>query len=258
MSKLLLSIHSSIVRAAIPVMAHPSRAIALGLVAVAMIGLLSIAGCSSPARPTPNATMVASSTVGPTATITPFPTAIPTGTPVPLPTDTATPVTPTKVPTNTPAGRTTTTAAGRATATRTPTPTGTMKVKIFMVALNDDGKSGKRVGCGDSLVAVERTVASTTAPLTSALKELVSTNSQYYGDSGLYNALYQSNLKVTGVSLAEGKATINLSGIYKLGGTCDSPRFGGQITETALQFPTVKQAAVFINGIALETILSSR
>src|SRR5689334_2576909 len=32
-------------------------------------------------------------------------------------------------------------------------------VKVFLVALGDDGKSGKRIGCDDSLVAVSRPLA---------------------------------------------------------------------------------------------------
>ena len=32
------------------------------------------------------------------------------------------------------------------------------EVKVYLVALDDDGRSGKRIGCGDSLVAVTRRV----------------------------------------------------------------------------------------------------
>lgn len=143
--------------------------------------------------------------------------------------------------------------------TTTPeTQTSTNQVKIFLVALDDQGESGKKIGCGDSLVAVERAIPDTTTPLRAALEELLSISDQYYGQSGLYNSLYQSQLKVESVSLENGKAIISLSGEYKLGGVCDNPRFQTQIEETASQFPSVSEVSVFINGVALETIVSGK
>jgi hypothetical protein len=43
-----------------------------------------------------------------------------------------------------------------------------------------------------------------------------------------------------------------------LGGTCDSPRFEAQIEQTALQFPTVTDVAVFINDVPMEDALSQK
>lgn len=55
------------------------------------------------------------------------------------------------------------------------------QVKTFLIALEDQGKSGPAVGCGDSAVAVTRMIAPTTTPLTAAIQELLSQKSQYYG-----------------------------------------------------------------------------
>jgi hypothetical protein len=41
-----------------------------------------------------------------------------------------------------------------------------------------------------------------------------------------------------------------------LGGVCDNPRVEAQIEETALQFATVSEVAVFVNGKPLEEIIS--
>lgn len=145
------------------------------------------------------------------------------------------------------------------TPTRAPTvPAGSMRVKIFMIALNDAGKLGKKIGCGDSVVAVERIIPLTNAVLRESLNELLSVHEQDYGQSGLYNALYQSTLKVDDITLIAAKATIYLSGNVLLGGVCDNPRFDAQIKETALQFSTVKQVSVFVNKIPLEQILSGK
>ncbi len=139
-----------------------------------------------------------------------------------------------------------------------PTSAGTTRVKIFLVAIDDNGKSGKKIGCGDSVVAVERSIPATQTPLAAALTELLSIRDRTYGQSGLYNALYQSTLKVDSAIIANGKATINISGKTQLGGVCDNPRFKAQIEETALQFSTITQVAVFINNIPIDQVLSEK
>ena len=139
-----------------------------------------------------------------------------------------------------------------------PAPQSGTTVKVFLLALEDDGKSGKKIGCNDSVVAVTRTVPRTTAPLAAAIRELVSIRDRTYGPSGLYNALSQSNLMVDRVVLVNGVAEIHLSGMFRSGGACDNPRVEAQIKETALQFSTVKSAAIFINDTPIEQLLSGR
>lgn len=136
-------------------------------------------------------------------------------------------------------------------------PAGTT-VKIFLLALEDDGKSGKKIGCNDSVVPVTRTVPKTTAPLGAAIRELVAIRDRTYGQSGLYNALFQSSLMVDRVVIVNAVAEIHLSGTFRSGGACDNPRIEAQIKETALQFPTVKSVQVFVNDMPLETILSGK
>ena len=134
----------------------------------------------------------------------------------------------------------------------------TTTVKVFLLALEDDGRSGKKIGCNDSAVAVARTVPRTTAPLSAAIRELVTLRVRTYGQSGLYNALYQSSLMVDRVAIVNGVAEIHLSGTFRSGGACDNPRIEAQIKETAFQFPTVKSASIFINDTPLERLLSGR
>ncbi len=57
----------------------------------------------------------------------------------------------------------------------------------------DNGVSGTKFGCDDSLVAVEVPIAPTVGVLRAALNQLLSLKSSYYGQSGLYTALYQSD-----------------------------------------------------------------
>ncbi len=210
-------------------------------------GALALIGCSQAPVPTTTPTrIVILATPEPSATATSVPTAAPTTAPTLVPTA-ALSATPSRSATPLP------------TATRTQVALpGTMKVKIFLIAINDNGKAGKKIGCDDSVVPVERTLPATAGVLTAALKDLLALREQYYGQSGLYNSLYQSKLTLDGVSITNGKANIALTGSLKLGGTCDSPRVAAQIQETALQFPTVQQVAVTLNGVALDKALSQK
>lgn len=198
--------------------------------------------------------------------IGPLPTAIPTST-VEIPTITATvvasptePIVPTAtiaipsptllVPTATQALPTSTESA--------PTASTEQTVKIFLIALEDNGQSGTLVGCGDSAIPVTVTIPKTQGVLRAALEKLLSAKKQFYGESGYYNALYQSDLQVAKVTIEQGKAIIHLTGTIMLGGTCDAPRLEAQIEQTALQFSTVSDVVVFVNDVPLEDILSSK
>ena len=140
-----------------------------------------------------------------------------------------------------------------------PTPTAAQQtVKVFLIALEDNGQSGTLVGCGDSAVPVTVTIPRTQGVLRAALEKLLSIKQQFYGESGLYNALYQSDLQLKSVTIDQGKAIIHLTGTLMLGGVCDNPRVTAQIEQTALQFSTVNDVAVFINDTPLEEVLSQK
>lgn len=127
------------------------------------------------------------------------------------------------------------------------------QVRIYLISMETGS-----VGCGDEAVAVRRNITPTTAPLTAALNQLLSLKTQYYGESGLYNALYQSNLKVQEITRSGTTWTVKLTGTLQLGGVCDNPRVQAQLEQTALQFDTVKSVRFLINGVPLEQLLSGR
>ena len=210
-----------------------------------------------------------------TPTAPPLPTAFPTTTPLPTPSPappsptaapsaTALSLTPTTTPTATVLSLSPTTAptaAARplsptAAPSETPSLAGGKQVKVFLIAIDDNGKAGKKIGCGDSVVAVTRPISATPGVLRAALESLFAIQEPYYGQSGLYNALAQSDLHVAGIAIANGVATIRLTGTLKMGGECDAPRVEAQLTETALQFSTVKVASIFVNGRPLKDVLS--
>jgi hypothetical protein len=200
----------------------------------------ALIACSAPVRPTPPPFVL------PTQVFVPPPTASAQGTPAAPPSPQA------------PQARATAPSAPATPSAASTLAAGITRVKIFLVALNDNGKSGKKIGCDDSIIGVDRVISLTQAPLTAALNELFSIRDRSYGQSGLYNALYQSSLTVDSITLTDSKATIHLSGKFMLGGVCDNPRFKEQIEETALQFSTVKQVEVFVNGIPIDKLLSEK
>ena len=213
-------------------------AVRLGVLGL-VVGLAMACTVAAPAgTPAPGTATLPPTVAPPTATTAPAPTAVPpTATSIPpteapvLPTETAVP------PTATPAPE-------------------TMTVQVFLIALEDDGQSGRQIGCGDSAVPVQVVVPHTQGVLRAALEALLSIQDRYYGESGLYNALYQSDLRVERVTIEDGEAVVNLSGTLMLGGVCDNPRVEAQLEETALQFSTVSRVSVFVNGVPLEGLLS--
>lgn len=134
----------------------------------------------------------------------------------------------------------------------------TTSVKVFLVAIGDQGKAGPRIGCGDSLVAVTKKIAPTKAPLTAALRLTIGNHKQFLGQSGLYNALYQAHLTLNKATVSKGTATIHLTGKLRLGGVCDAPRVRAQLRHAALQFHTVDRVYVYVNGVPLSRAVSSR
>lgn len=131
-------------------------------------------------------------------------------------------------------------------------------VKIVLIELEGNGQSGPLVGCGDSAIPINVTIPPTQGVLRAALEKLFSAKQQFYGESGYYNALYQSDLAIESVRIEQGNAIIHLTGTIMLGGVCDAPRVQAQIEQTALQFSTVSDVTVFVNDVPLEDVLSSR
>lgn len=129
---------------------------------------------------------------------------------------------------------------------------------MYLIALEDAGQSGPLIGCNDSAVPVIIDVEPTTTPMTAAINRLLSLNEQNYGESGLYNALYQSNLALEGITLTNREAVINLTGELIVSGVCDEPRVLAQLERTALQYENIDNVTILLNGETLPTQISGR
>jgi Sporulation and spore germination len=134
---------------------------------------------------------------------------------------------------------------------------GTTEVKIYLVALGDNGKTGKKIGCEDSLVTITRNVPATASPLKAAMLELLADREPTKEEIASNLGNYWQGLKLKSASIKRGTAIIHLRGeAPRVAGICDVPRITEQIIETAKQFPTVKRVTVFINGKPMTKVIS--
>ncbi|MBV9928933.1 MAG: GerMN domain-containing protein [Acidobacteria bacterium] len=121
----------------------------------------------------------------------------------------------------------------------------TREVKVYLVALDDKGKRGRKIGCDDSLVPVTRVVSAAT-PLKAAVEELLAVPREYEG--GLNNFWAGEGLRVQSAVISRGVATIRIRGTLPVAGVCDEPRIVEQIEATARQFKGVRRVRVLLNG----------
>lgn len=129
------------------------------------------------------------------------------------------------------------------------------QVNVFLVALGDNGKIGKKFGCEDSLVPVKRTIKPTRSPLKAALQQLLSIPADYPENPRLHNYWKGRNLRLKSVLLRKGVATILISGEIFVAGICDEPRIIEQIEATSRQFASVKKVKVLVNGRPLAEVI---
>lgn len=127
-------------------------------------------------------------------------------------------------------------------------PTASMKkVNLYFVALNDNGKSGFGIDCGDSIIAVPYTISSTVEPLQAVIEKEFSIKNQYYSGTNLYNPFYLSNLSVVELRLRKKILTIRLSGDFSVNGKCDYERIKGVLLQTSTQFEGIGNIEIIIN-----------
>jgi hypothetical protein len=140
------------------------------------------------------------------------------------------------------------------------TPTG--RVRIFLIAPNDAGASGRAAGCGDSAVPVAVNLPRTMPALEGALQALLDLQNggQAAPDAtlGYYNALYASPLKVDRIDRNGGEVRVHLAGYLEVADGCDGSRALAQLTETALQFSDVQRAQFLLDGQPLRDLLPKK
>jgi hypothetical protein len=128
-----------------------------------------------------------------------------------------------------------------------PTTSGPLQaVKIYLV----DPSVPFDVARGTGLMPIEVQIAPTKRVLRAAIETLLSLPKTKRAD-GLINALADSQLQVNDVTLVRGKATLALSGQFKVAGVGAEAYAIAQLRATARQFPTVKDVVILVNGCPL-------
>lgn len=134
----------------------------------------------------------------------------------------------------------------------------TDRAPVFLIALEDGGVEGRRLGCGDSAVPVEVTLARRGPALRGSLEALLAMRETWDTRTGFYNALHGSRLEIDRIERAGPEVRVHLRGYLEIGDRCDRPRVLAQLTETALQFDDVQRATFFLEGKPLAGLLSGR
>lgn len=127
-------------------------------------------------------------------------------------------------------------------------------VTAFYIAEGDGGISGPAFGCGDSAVAVTSPAISFTDPVEAAFRTLLENKDMEVGESGLRNALWQSDLSVKSVDRSGPTLMVNLEGTLRMAGECDIPRAQIQLLLTAQQAAGVP-IEIMVNGELLADAL---
>ncbi|MFA6089944.1 MAG: GerMN domain-containing protein [Candidatus Woesearchaeota archaeon] len=131
----------------------------------------------------------------------------------------------------------------------------TKELSIFLVKLNDAGKSGEAIGCGDSLIEIKEKLDIAENPIKTALNKLFQIKGNYK-NLGLYTALTNTNFKVESIEEKNNIAIVSISGTYTISGVCEIPRIENQIKETVLKNSNLKDLQILLNGKPMEEVFS--
>lgn len=134
----------------------------------------------------------------------------------------------------------------------------TAALTLFYIAVGDEGISGPQIGCGDSIVATETAPMEFTDQVGAAISTLLASDESEHGESGLRNALAESELNYISARVADDTVTVELSGQVQSGGTCDDPRIIEQLKYTAMTAAGTGNAVIRLNGEDLEQVLSGK
>ncbi len=132
--------------------------------------------------------------------------------------------------------------------------------EISLAMLDPDVSEGEEPDRGCDMVAmVTRDIEETETPLTVAMNELFSIDREEVQGFRNFMARTNDTLSFNRAEVNNGTANIYLEGeLSGLAGACDNPRARIQIEETALQFATVEDVQIYLNGEATDLQPSGR
>lgn len=134
-----------------------------------------------------------------------------------------------------------------------------INLQVALIKMADNGKNDELVGCGDSIVLVDKSVEGEdfidSRKVSEALELLFETDA--LNQSELYNSLANSkNLAISSVNISENPGNtviqVDIVGEMMSAGTCDDPRIKEQIYSTIEANAEADEIKVTINGEDLE------
>jgi hypothetical protein len=134
-------------------------------------------------------------------------------------------------------------------------------IQFFLIKVGDEGQSGPAAGCGDSAIAVWVNRAKTGSlpdDIHASLEELLSIQTQAYGQSGLLHALHFADLTVQNVTVSGDAALVELSGSLSPMDSCSNAQMEAQILHTVFQYTQVNSVLVYVDGKNLRQIFDPR
>jgi len=120
-----------------------------------------------------------------------------------------------------------------------------------MVESAGDSARKDTFGCGDLLVEKAHTVAKGGNLLAATMRALIAPQ-----NDGPGNFVAGDQIRLDSATLEGGIARGYLSGGIPLAGICGHPRVSEQLRRTALQFPEVDSALIYIGSETLDQYLS--
>jgi hypothetical protein len=126
------------------------------------------------------------------------------------------------------------------------------ETKIYYVSPGNVVGAGTLVGCNDGLVEKRVLIEGLNDDIKQTYERQLSLGNAT--ESGLYNALARSKLKLENVRIEGDTALVNVSGELVTVDSCDRARVRAQLEYPARQFAGVSSVVVRINGYLLEEL----
>ena len=132
-------------------------------------------------------------------------------------------------------------------------------ISIYLIARDDWGTNGVLLGCSDSGVQVTLARFATgdiNADMAASLSEMFNIRNEFYGQSGLVTAWYDSPMTIESLMVEGNRVELNLTGQMNLLGACGDARLEGQLLLNIFQYQSITEAFITLNGTNLKNFFN--
>jgi len=147
--------------------------------------------------------------------------------------------------------------------------------KMRLDKMKEDWRTGRRVGCGDSIAFIEKEIEPTTQPLNAIYRKLFKGDEIVAGTEYHNPITYHTKERTIGrgedlppwivrplqfdrAVIKGDVAIVYLTGDYASVGTCEPPRVEAVLKFAAKQYPWINEVKIYIDGLEAEFIHGGR